>query len=99
MIVVGSGAGHLEEEVRALGGELVEVEIKKFPDGENTSESSALAMRLWWCSPLLSPKTRISSSSFSSVMPSARGGSPSLGPLFLTWHTQGRIGSPRRASR
>ncbi|ANF22199.1 ribose-phosphate diphosphokinase [Thermococcus piezophilus] len=34
MIVVGSGAGHLEEEVRALGGELVEVEIKKFPDGE-----------------------------------------------------------------
>lgn len=34
MIVVGSGAGHLEGEVRALGGELVEVEIKKFPDGE-----------------------------------------------------------------
>ncbi|AFL95523.1 ribose-phosphate pyrophosphokinase [Thermococcus cleftensis] len=34
MIVVGSGARHLEDEIRALGGELIEVEIRKFPDGE-----------------------------------------------------------------
>ena len=34
MFVVGSGGTHLEEEIRALGGEILEVEIKKFPDGE-----------------------------------------------------------------
>jgi len=34
MIVVGSGGKHLEEELRKLGGSLIEVEIKKFPDGE-----------------------------------------------------------------
>ncbi|NJD98390.1 ribose-phosphate diphosphokinase [Thermococcus sp. LS1] len=34
MIVVGSGARHLEDEIRKLGGEVLDVEIKKFPDGE-----------------------------------------------------------------
>jgi ribose-phosphate pyrophosphokinase len=34
MFVVGSGAKHLEEELRTLGGALIETEIKKFPDGE-----------------------------------------------------------------
>ncbi|WP_297504538.1 ribose-phosphate diphosphokinase [Thermococcus sp.] len=34
MFVVGSGARHLEDELRALGGEVLDVEIKRFPDGE-----------------------------------------------------------------
>ncbi len=34
MFVVGSGARHLEDELRAMGAGLIEVEIKKFPDGE-----------------------------------------------------------------
>ncbi len=34
MIVVGSGGKHLEEELRRLDGTLIEVEIKRFPDGE-----------------------------------------------------------------
>jgi ribose-phosphate pyrophosphokinase len=34
MIVVGSGAAHLMEEISRAGGEIAEVEIKKFPDGE-----------------------------------------------------------------
>ncbi len=34
MFAVGSGGKHLEEEIRALGGEILEIEIKKFPDGE-----------------------------------------------------------------
>ena len=34
MIAVGSGGRHLEDEIRILGGELIETEIKKFPDGE-----------------------------------------------------------------
>ncbi|AEH24988.1 ribose-phosphate diphosphokinase [Pyrococcus yayanosii] len=34
MIVIGSGAKHLEEEIRRLGGRVLDVEIRKFPDGE-----------------------------------------------------------------
>ncbi len=34
MLAVGSGGKHLEEELRKLGGDLVGIEIKKFPDGE-----------------------------------------------------------------
>ncbi len=34
MFVVGSGARHLEDELRRLGGELLGTEIRKFPDGE-----------------------------------------------------------------
>ena len=34
MFAVGSGGKHLEEEIRKLGGEVLGVEIKKFPDGE-----------------------------------------------------------------
>jgi len=34
MFVVGSGGKHLEDELRALGGEVLDVEIKRFPDGE-----------------------------------------------------------------
>ena len=34
MFVVGSGAKHLEDELRKLGGEVIDAEIKKFPDGE-----------------------------------------------------------------
>ncbi|ASI99126.1 ribose-phosphate diphosphokinase [Thermococcus celer] len=34
MFAVGSGGKHLEDEIRALGGEILGVEIKKFPDGE-----------------------------------------------------------------
>ncbi|WP_461863986.1 ribose-phosphate diphosphokinase [Thermococcus sp.] len=34
MIAVGSGGRHLEDEIKILGGELIETEIKKFPDGE-----------------------------------------------------------------
>ncbi len=34
MIAVGSGGRHLEDEIRILGGELIETKIKKFPDGE-----------------------------------------------------------------
>lgn len=34
MIVVGSGAAHLMEEIVRAGAELADVEIKKFPDGE-----------------------------------------------------------------
>ncbi len=34
MFAVGSGGKHLEEEIRALGGGILEIEIKKFPDGE-----------------------------------------------------------------
>jgi len=33
-VVLGSGAFHLKQEVQKLGGDLMEVEIKKFPDGE-----------------------------------------------------------------
>jgi len=34
MFAVGSGAKHLEDELRKLGGEILEVELRKFPDGE-----------------------------------------------------------------
>jgi ribose-phosphate pyrophosphokinase len=34
MFVIGSGGKHLEDELRELGGEIIELEIKKFPDGE-----------------------------------------------------------------
>ncbi|WP_297515597.1 ribose-phosphate diphosphokinase [Thermococcus sp.] len=34
MFVIGSGGKHLEGELRELGGELIEVELRKFPDGE-----------------------------------------------------------------
>ena len=34
MFVIGSGGKHLEGELRELGGEIIEVELKKFPDGE-----------------------------------------------------------------
>ena len=34
MFVIGSGAKHLEDEMRQLGAEILEVELKKFPDGE-----------------------------------------------------------------
>jgi len=34
MFVIGSGGRHLEEELRDLGGEILGVEIRKFPDGE-----------------------------------------------------------------
>ncbi|AEK73609.1 ribose-phosphate pyrophosphokinase [Thermococcus sp. 4557] len=34
MFVIGSGARHLEDEMKALGGRVLEVEIKRFPDGE-----------------------------------------------------------------
>lgn len=34
MFAVGSGGRHLEEEIRALGGEILGLEIRKFPDGE-----------------------------------------------------------------
>ncbi|ASJ05994.1 ribose-phosphate diphosphokinase [Thermococcus pacificus] len=34
MFVVGSGAKHLEDELKALGAGLIEAEIRKFPDGE-----------------------------------------------------------------
>jgi len=34
MFVVGSGAKHLEDELKALGAGLIKAEIKKFPDGE-----------------------------------------------------------------
>ncbi|NJE02487.1 ribose-phosphate diphosphokinase [Thermococcus sp. JdF3] len=34
MFVIGSGARHLEDEMKALGGRILEVEIKRFPDGE-----------------------------------------------------------------
>lgn len=34
MFVIGSGGKHLEPELRELGGEIIDVEIKKFPDGE-----------------------------------------------------------------
>ncbi|GAB6136782.1 ribose-phosphate diphosphokinase [Thermococcus prieurii] len=34
MFVIGSGGKHLEGELRELGGEIIEVELRKFPDGE-----------------------------------------------------------------
>ncbi|CAD5245020.1 ribose-phosphate diphosphokinase [Thermococcus camini] len=34
MFVVGSGARHLEDEIKALGGRILDAEIKRFPDGE-----------------------------------------------------------------
>ena len=34
MFVVGSGARHLEDEIKGLGGEVIDAEIRKFPDGE-----------------------------------------------------------------
>ncbi|MEO2151179.1 MAG: ribose-phosphate diphosphokinase [Thermococcus sp.] len=34
MFVIGSGGKHLEGELRELGGEFIEVELRKFPDGE-----------------------------------------------------------------
>ncbi|NJE60594.1 ribose-phosphate diphosphokinase [Thermococcus sp. 21S7] len=34
MFVIGSGAKHLEDEIKALGGEVLDAEIKRFPDGE-----------------------------------------------------------------
>ncbi|HDZ35447.1 MAG TPA: ribose-phosphate diphosphokinase [Thermococcus sp.] len=34
MFVIGSGARHLEDEIKALGGGVLDVEIKRFPDGE-----------------------------------------------------------------
>ncbi|NJE76402.1 ribose-phosphate diphosphokinase [Thermococcus sp. ES12] len=34
MFVIGSGGRHLEDEIKALGGEVLDVEIKRFPDGE-----------------------------------------------------------------
>jgi len=34
MFVIGSGARHLEDEIKALGGRVLDVEIKRFPDGE-----------------------------------------------------------------
>ncbi|AIU69028.1 ribose-phosphate pyrophosphokinase [Thermococcus eurythermalis] len=34
MFVIGSGGKHLEPELRELGGEIIDVEIKKFPDEE-----------------------------------------------------------------
>jgi len=34
MFVIGSGGKHLEDELRELGGEVLEVELRKFPDGE-----------------------------------------------------------------
>ncbi|WP_297508163.1 ribose-phosphate diphosphokinase [Thermococcus sp.] len=34
MFVIGSGAKHLEDEMRQLGAEIIEVELRKFPDGE-----------------------------------------------------------------
>ncbi|WP_456396027.1 ribose-phosphate diphosphokinase [Thermococcus sp.] len=34
MLAVGSGGKHLEEELRKLGGDLVGIEIRRFPDGE-----------------------------------------------------------------
>lgn len=34
MFVVGSGARHLEDEIKALGGRVLDAEIKRFPDGE-----------------------------------------------------------------
>ena len=34
MFVVGSGAMHLKEELKGLGGAVIEAEIRKFPDGE-----------------------------------------------------------------
>ncbi len=34
MFVVGSGARHLEDELRNLGGEVIDAEIRRFPDGE-----------------------------------------------------------------
>ncbi|WP_457742388.1 ribose-phosphate diphosphokinase [Thermococcus sp.] len=34
MFVIGSGGRHLEGELRKLGGEILSVELKKFPDGE-----------------------------------------------------------------
>ncbi|ACS34551.1 ribose-phosphate diphosphokinase [Thermococcus gammatolerans] len=34
MFVIGSGGKHLEDELRELGGEVIEIELRKFPDGE-----------------------------------------------------------------
>ncbi|WP_297478828.1 ribose-phosphate diphosphokinase [Thermococcus sp.] len=34
MFVIGSGGRHFEKELRELGGEVLEVELRKFPDGE-----------------------------------------------------------------
>lgn len=34
MFVIGSGGKHLEDELRNLGGKILEVELRKFPDGE-----------------------------------------------------------------
>lgn len=34
MFVIGSGGKHLEGELRKLGGKIIDVELKKFPDGE-----------------------------------------------------------------
>ncbi|WP_456421733.1 ribose-phosphate diphosphokinase [Thermococcus sp.] len=34
MFVIGSGGKHLEKELRELGGEIIKVELRKFPDGE-----------------------------------------------------------------
>ena len=34
MFVIGSGGRHLEGELRKLGGDVLEVELRKFPDGE-----------------------------------------------------------------